>query len=108
MPEEERRSPLPGNPAASRGVSGLDFDAAYQGTPPWEIGTPQPVLAELVERGEAPPPTMRTALERLPQLLSRRVLTKLKGIAFLEASSGALLAPVDTYIRSERLARILH
>jgi hypothetical protein len=65
-------------------------------------------LAELVERGEAPPPTMRTALERLPQLLSRRVLTKLKGIAFLEASSGALLAPVDTYIRSERLARILH
>ncbi|MHB1808130.1 MAG: protein NO VEIN domain-containing protein [Solirubrobacteraceae bacterium] len=64
-------------------------------------------LAELVERGEAPPPTMCTALERLPQLLSRRVLTKLKGVAFLEASTGALLAPVDTYIRSERLVSLL-
>jgi hypothetical protein len=64
-------------------------------------------LAELVERGEAPASTMRTALERLPQLLNRRVLTKLKSIGFLEVSTGALLAPLDTYIRSERLVSLL-
>jgi SAM-dependent methyltransferase len=28
-----------------------DFDAAYEGTPPWEIGRPQPALAELVDAG---------------------------------------------------------
>jgi SAM-dependent methyltransferase/DNA-binding MarR family transcriptional regulator len=28
-----------------------DFDAAYRGTPPWEIGHPQPALAELAELG---------------------------------------------------------
>jgi SAM-dependent methyltransferase len=27
------------------------FDAAYHGTPPWEIGRPQPALAELAEAG---------------------------------------------------------
>jgi SAM-dependent methyltransferase len=27
------------------------FDAAYRGTPPWEIGRPQPALAELAEAG---------------------------------------------------------
>ncbi|HEY2704693.1 MAG TPA: class I SAM-dependent methyltransferase [Candidatus Dormibacteraeota bacterium] len=27
------------------------FDAAYTGTPPWEIGRPQPALAELVDGG---------------------------------------------------------
>lgn len=32
--------------------SGADFDAAYQGTPPWEIGRPQPALAELAEAGQ--------------------------------------------------------
>ena len=34
--------------------SGLDsetFDAAYEGTPPWEIGRPQPALVELVDAG---------------------------------------------------------
>jgi SAM-dependent methyltransferase len=28
-----------------------DFDAAYRGTPPWEIGRPQPAFAELAEAG---------------------------------------------------------
>jgi len=42
---------LPGTRASALGPSGLDFDAAYQGTPPWEIGTPQPALAELARRG---------------------------------------------------------
>ena len=35
----------------SDGVSGLDFDAAYDGTPPWDIGAPQPALLELVDAG---------------------------------------------------------
>lgn len=29
--------------------SAADFDAAYHGTPPWEIGRPQPAIAELAE-----------------------------------------------------------
>jgi len=28
------------------------FDAAYQGTPPWDIGRPQPAFVRLEERGE--------------------------------------------------------
>jgi cyclopropane fatty-acyl-phospholipid synthase-like methyltransferase len=28
-----------------------DFDASYQGTPPWDIGRPQPVFLGLVEAG---------------------------------------------------------
>jgi cyclopropane fatty-acyl-phospholipid synthase-like methyltransferase len=28
------------------------FDAAYQGTPPWDIGHPQKVFVELIQRGE--------------------------------------------------------
>ncbi|HEY1832774.1 MAG TPA: DUF3883 domain-containing protein [Acidimicrobiales bacterium] len=64
-------------------------------------------LAELVERGEAPPSAMRAALERLPQLLTRDVLKKLKGVQFLETSTGASLAPVDTYVRSDRLVSLL-
>jgi SAM-dependent methyltransferase len=36
---------------AGRGMKAADFDAAYQGTPPWEIGHPQPALAELAEAG---------------------------------------------------------
>jgi SAM-dependent methyltransferase len=31
--------------------SASDFDAAYRGTPPWEIGRPQPAFAELAEAG---------------------------------------------------------
>jgi SAM-dependent methyltransferase len=51
MPDQEPRRPLPGSRASGQGASGRDFDAAYQGTPPWEIGTPQPALAELARRG---------------------------------------------------------
>ncbi len=36
---------------AGRGMRAADFDAAYQGTPPWEIGHPQPALAELAAAG---------------------------------------------------------
>lgn len=31
--------------------SAADFDAAYRGTPPWDIGRPQPAIAELAEAG---------------------------------------------------------
>jgi SAM-dependent methyltransferase len=31
--------------------STADFDASYRGTPPWEIGRPQPAFAELAEAG---------------------------------------------------------
>jgi SAM-dependent methyltransferase len=30
---------------------GLGFDSAYLGRPPWDIGAPQPAIAELAERG---------------------------------------------------------
>jgi SAM-dependent methyltransferase len=36
---------------AGSGMRAADFDSAYQGTPPWEIGRPQPALAELAEAG---------------------------------------------------------
>jgi SAM-dependent methyltransferase len=36
---------------ARAGMRAGDFDNAYQGTPPWEIGHPQPALAELAEEG---------------------------------------------------------
>jgi SAM-dependent methyltransferase len=35
--------------AVSRSLE--DFDAMYSGTPPWEIGRPQPVFARLAEAG---------------------------------------------------------
>jgi SAM-dependent methyltransferase len=49
MPDEEPRRPLPRSPASS--ASSRDFDAAYEGTPPWEIGAPQPALGKLAGRG---------------------------------------------------------
>ena len=33
------------------GLDSETFDAAYEGTPPWEIGRPQPALVELVDAG---------------------------------------------------------
>jgi SAM-dependent methyltransferase len=36
---------------AGAGMRATDFDSAYQGTPPWEIGHPQPALAELAGAG---------------------------------------------------------
>ncbi|MGD0255308.1 MAG: class I SAM-dependent methyltransferase [Acidimicrobiales bacterium] len=52
MADLEGRGPLPGTLTRQQGAPGLDFDAAYEGTPPWDIGAPQPDLVELVE-GEA-------------------------------------------------------
>jgi SAM-dependent methyltransferase len=39
--------PRPGVPLRSN-----EFDAMYAGTPPWDIGRPQPAFLELAERGE--------------------------------------------------------
>jgi len=36
---------------AHEGAGPTDFDAVYEGTPPWEIGRPQPALAELADAG---------------------------------------------------------
>ena len=44
MPSREHRP-------RGKGRSGLGFDAAYDGTPPWDIGGPQPVFAELAVIG---------------------------------------------------------
>jgi SAM-dependent methyltransferase len=33
------------------GGTGVGFDEAYLGTPPWDIGRPQPALLELADRG---------------------------------------------------------
>ncbi len=30
----------------------LSFDSAYRGTPPWDIGRPQPAIVRLAERGQ--------------------------------------------------------
>ena len=43
------RRAIPGR-AADRSVE--DFDESYLGTPPWDIGSPQPVFAALVERAK--------------------------------------------------------
>ena len=38
---------------AGGGLGGaVDFNASYSGTPPWDIGRPQPTFAELAESGE--------------------------------------------------------
>jgi SAM-dependent methyltransferase len=42
------RRAIPGR-AVDRSVE--DFDESYVGTPPWDIGRPQPVFAELAEEG---------------------------------------------------------
>src|SRR5438094_4024641 len=42
------RGALPGR-AVDRGVE--DFDESYVGTPPWDIGRPQPLFATLLEEG---------------------------------------------------------
>jgi SAM-dependent methyltransferase len=42
------RGAIPGR-AVDRGAE--DFDESYKGTPPWDIGRPQPVFAALMEEG---------------------------------------------------------
>ena len=41
----------PGRPRTPGPVPRGSFDALYEGTPPWEIGRPQPALVELAEAG---------------------------------------------------------
>jgi SAM-dependent methyltransferase len=48
MSDEGRRDGLPG-PVRPRRPE--DFDAVYTGTPPWDIGRPQPAFVELAEAG---------------------------------------------------------
>jgi hypothetical protein len=64
-------------------------------------------LAALVEQGSEPPSSVRKAMARLPELLTRSVLAQLKSIRFLETASGALVAPPDAYIRTERTTAVL-
>jgi 2-polyprenyl-3-methyl-5-hydroxy-6-metoxy-1,4-benzoquinol methylase len=40
------------------GVSANRFAEAYKGTPPWDIGRPQPVVVELAESGELTSPVL--------------------------------------------------
>jgi SAM-dependent methyltransferase len=51
MAESHDRGPLPGTRSGQNEASGLNFDAAYDGTPPWDIGRPQPVFAALAASG---------------------------------------------------------
>jgi SAM-dependent methyltransferase len=39
-------------------LSGKRFEEAYRGTPPWDIGRPQPVFEALVEAGEIAGPVL--------------------------------------------------
>jgi cyclopropane fatty-acyl-phospholipid synthase-like methyltransferase len=48
MTESERRDGLPG---PVRPMRAEDFDALYTGTPPWDIGRPQPAFLELAQAG---------------------------------------------------------
>ena len=43
--------PEPGAGAVPERPTSLDFDALYTGTPPWDIGRPQPAFAALAESG---------------------------------------------------------
>jgi SAM-dependent methyltransferase len=48
MSEDERRG---GSPGVGRQGPPHDFDAMYAGTPPWDIGRPQPGFIELADAG---------------------------------------------------------
>src|SRR4029453_19439352 len=50
-PQPQGAPRLEGMPAALRLRRPEDFDLAYEGTPPWEIGRPQPALLALAEAG---------------------------------------------------------
>src|SRR6266508_5077574 len=39
-------------PGPGRAPRGAEFDAMYAGTPPWDIGRPQPALLALADAGE--------------------------------------------------------
>jgi SAM-dependent methyltransferase len=81
-------SDVPFTPMAPFG----SFDDAYRGTPPWEIGRPQPALAELVDAGQ----------------VTGRVLDVGCGtgeLALLAASRGLEVIGVDSSKRAIDIAR---
>jgi len=51
MSTDERDRPEPGSGRVGSAHSPQEFDASYQGTPPWDIGRPQPAMARLAESG---------------------------------------------------------
>ena len=50
-PEAGPEAPRRGMPAVLRPRRPEDFDALYEGTPPWETGRPQPAMLALAETG---------------------------------------------------------
>jgi Domain of unknown function (DUF3883) len=64
-------------------------------------------LARLVEQGTVSPTVMRRALTRLGRLLTPAILAQLKSTRFLETELGMVMAPVDVYVRTDRLVTVL-
>ena len=64
-------------------------------------------LAGLTEQGKVPPDVMGQAASRLQNLLTATVVSHLERIRFLDVGQGGLTAPLDTYIRSDRLVAVL-
>jgi SAM-dependent methyltransferase len=92
MADSVDRRLRPDTPSALPGTSGLDFDAAYDATPPWDIGRPQPVFADLAATGA----------------LRGRVLDVGCGTgehALLAAQLGLAAAGVDTSPKAIAIAR---
>lgn len=81
-------NPIPLNPLAPS----ESFDDAYRGAPPWDIGRPQPALAELVDSGQ----------------VTGRVLDSGCGtgeLALLAAARGLDVTGVDSSPRAIAIAR---
>ncbi len=51
MTQSDEQGARSGPRSRRQAASGGGFDAAYDGTPPWDIGAPQPVFAELALAG---------------------------------------------------------
>ena len=75
-----------------RPLDAAGFDAAYEGTPPWEIGRPQPALVELVDAGLVTGPVLDVGCGT-------------GELALLVASRGSDATGVDTSPRAIGIAR---
>lgn len=64
-------------------------------------------LARLVEAGTEPPPTIITAIARLPKLLTPATIARLREIAFVPTTTGALAPPSGVHERTDRLVAAL-